>query len=324
MQLAIEAVNQVDAILDVSGFAYGDVWGAVNAEKTWIYAYYAYKKHKPYIFLPQAWGPFKKRSVARSTRDMIRWSPLVCVRDQQSLSYVKELLGWQDGSVRLTPDVAFSFQPEPPEVGEKLIRELHVGKGGSPLIGIVPNMRVYERMPGSARENRYVQLMADVIQWAWRLGASALLIPHEISFAKDPQDDRFLCRLIKDEVGDGGPVAVLDGMYSASEIKSVIGCIDLLVSSRFHSIVAALSCRIPAVVLGWSHKYVELMRSVDMEDLVLDYDQLEPAYLLDRIDTAWKRRQKLRSRLEARLPAIEDEAGRVFDMVAKLITEGVQ
>ena len=321
---AIAAVNKADAVLDVSGFAYSDDWGDSYAARTWVYAYYAHRQGKPYIFLPQAWGPFRTRSVARLTGDLIRWSPLVCVRDQQSMSYVEELFGELDGHMCLTPDIAFRFQPDPPEVGEKLVRALHVRGGGSPLIGIAPNMRVYERMPGSGRENRYVQLMADVIRWAWRMGASALLIPHEISFAKDPQDDRFLCRLIKDEVGDGGPVAVLDGMYSASEIKSVIGCIDLLVSSRFHSIVAALSCRIPAVVLGWSHKYVELMRSVDMEELVLDYDKSKPAYLLDRIDTAWKRRQELRSRLETRLPAIEDETGRVFDMVARLVTEGVQ
>jgi polysaccharide pyruvyl transferase WcaK-like protein len=235
------------------------------------------------------------------------------------MSYVEKLLGRVPDHVRLTPDIAFEFQSAPSATGEKLIRSLGIGGKGIPLLGIAPNMRVFERMPGSGQENRYVQLMVEVVRWARSVGASVLLIPHEISFAKNPQDDRFLCRLIKDAIGDGGEVAVLDGLYSAADVKAVVGNLDMLVGSRFHSIVAALSCRVPPIVLGWSHKYLELMRSVGLEDLVLDYAQPETSVLIERIDMAWRGRRELQEQLQARVPAVEAEVDRVFDLVAGLI-----
>ncbi len=223
-----------------------------------------------------------------------------------------------NGTVRLTPDMAFCFPSERAEVEDRLLSNLRVDGPARPLIGVVPNMRVYQRMPGTGKGSSYVHLMADVIRRAWNLGALAVLIPHEISFARDPRDDRFLCRLIRDVVGNGGPLAILDGMYSAGEIKCVIRRLDLLVGSRFHSIVAALSCRVPAVVLGWSHKYVELMRLVGLEDLVLDCHS-ETDSLLDRLEVAWADRAELRSQLEARVPAIEHDTERLFDVVAAVI-----
>jgi len=316
---AIAGLEKVDVVLDISGFAYSDEWGTSWAARTWTYSLYARCLGKPYVFLPQAWGPFENQTVARFTRDLINWSPLVCVRDQKSLSYVEALLGRGSDQVRLTPDIAFRFKFAPSADGESLIRSLGIGGKGEPLLGIAPNMRVFERMPGSGQDNHYVQLMAKVVRWAWHAGASVVLIPHEISFAKDPQDDRFLCRLIKDAVGDGGVVTVLDGLHSAADVKAVIGNLDMLVGSRFHSIVAALSCSVPPVVLGWSHKYLELMRSVGLEDLVLDYGQPETAALIERIDAAWTRRRELRDQLNERVPEIEAGVDRVFNLVADLI-----
>jgi polysaccharide pyruvyl transferase WcaK-like protein len=45
--------------------------------------------------------------------------------------------------------------------------------------------------------------------------------------------------------------------------------------------IASLTLNIPPVVLGWSHKYLEVMKQFELEDNVLDYSDM-------KIDTANK------------------------------------
>src|SRR5690606_27782038 len=50
---------------------------------------------------------------------------------------------------------------------------------------------------------------------------------------------------------------VIDRDLNASAIKQVIAMTDVVVVSRFHAMVGALSIGVPPAVLGWSHKYAE-------------------------------------------------------------------
>jgi polysaccharide pyruvyl transferase WcaK-like protein len=60
------------------------------------------------------------------------------------------------------------------------------------------------------------------------------------------------------------------GRYSREdpyELKKFIAGAAFLVGSRFHSIVAALSCGVPAVLLGWAHKYDMLAQDFGIPEL---------------------------------------------------------
>ena len=52
-------------------------------------------------------------------------------------------------------------------------------------------------------------------------------------------------------------------------MKKIIGGSLLLVGSRYHSIVAALSQCVPCVGLGWSHKYDTLFQDFGCESLLV-------------------------------------------------------
>jgi len=315
---AIAQVDGVDAIVDVSGYSYADPWGVWPSRHTWGYLSYAARKGKPYVFLPQAWGPFSHREIGRLVRRFCRRSPLVYARDRRSLGYLNELGPQVANKVYLAPDIAFRFRAAPEREGAAVLTKLGLPTDGRPLVAMAPNMRVYERMQGEGKDNRYVRMLVALARQGLRSGVAVLLLPHEIGDGRR-SDDRFLCRLVAEQASEHETAVAMSGEYSAAHIKAVIARADLLVGSRFHSIVAALSSRVPAVVLGWSHKYVELMRAVGMEEYVLGHEACDVEALQAQFDRAWSRRRDLRERLKQRVPESELKVDALFDRVAEAL-----
>ncbi len=169
-------------------------WGKAVVKETQAWTEYCDVNNKPYILVP-AWGPFENSEIADPTRIICEKASLFISRDDESSRYwlnYKMCLLLQSGRRQ----IAFRFSGDSTVVGRTLIRGLGLGKD-RPIIGMVPNMRVYERLPGVGLNNHYVKLLVALIDHCTaKLGAKVLLMPNEIKVpgASGP-DDRFLSAL---------------------------------------------------------------------------------------------------------------------------------
>ena len=324
----------LQAVIDISGYAFGDPWqrprgSGLQARLTGrlrdagnIRLWDLFRQLQvPVFHLPQAWGPFENSESRSLATRVIQHATLAYARDRQSHDWLRTLPSFDEKKVRLASDIAFTFKGAGPEVGEALLRSLGLAVAGEPLVGIVPNMRVYERAEGSGLANAYVQRLLSLTRhFAERRQCRVLLMPHEIREGSSARaDDRVLCRLIAEAAGTPDRVVAALGNYRAEELKALIGGVDLLVSSRFHSLVGAMSLRRPVVALAWSHKYHELMGSVGLGEYVADYDALPEQELIDLCDRAWEDRDGLRACLNAGVPAHEASAAAVLDEVVEAV-----
>ena len=73
--------RQVDLILEASGFAYGDQWPLRFLQNTAKEVVRFAKAGKPFVFMPQAFGPFKTEDSKAAMRDIINNARLIFVRD---------------------------------------------------------------------------------------------------------------------------------------------------------------------------------------------------------------------------------------------------
>jgi polysaccharide pyruvyl transferase WcaK-like protein len=320
---AIDEVGDVDCVLDFSGFNYSDDWGVVNARRGLAWADYCRRNRKPFVCLPQAWGPFRIPAVADAVRRLCTCASLVYARDKVSLSYLKDLLGAGGERVRMAPDIAFLFSGDSPLAGREFLRSYGVEVGRSPLVAVTPNLRVYERCPGRGTANEYVRLLTLVANHCIRQwGASVILIPHTFSMQEPPrEDDRLLCGLVEVAVSNPSRCFVVRRYLSAAMAKSVEGHVDLMIGSRFHSCVFALSSGIPAVALGWTHKYPELMALVGLDQNALIHVDFSPARVTELLDAVWRRRDQARTTIQECLPKIRAEVSQVFDTIAAILNE---
>lgn len=312
-------IQGMDAIIDISGYRYGETWGVKAAILALPASFYAWIFHKPYLFLPQAWGPFdQKTKVYRLCRWMTQRGKLVFARDAQSQDYLSKLLSTPKEKILLSPDIAFSFKPSINDEGiSSLFQKMR--SNSNYVVGVIPNMRVYERAEGQGSENYYVKTILDTCRFLMNEGNSIILLPHEINPKENAKDDRFLCELISDKLNNRDRLFVINQVVSSEYIKDIISHCDLIISSRFHAVVASLELCKPTIVIGWSHKYEELMSDVGLGDYVADY-RADSTYIIQLTQNALNNSGLISGNLSALMPQIKRKVKEVFDKVASILS----
>jgi len=317
----------LDGVIDVSGFALGDDWGIKNSQ------YYHYHNSifesfgKPVVFLPQAWGPFTNQTMRQLCAAAINLSEYAYARDKRSYQYISELEGVDRQKIGLAPDIAYQFEGASPSQATDVLKQNGLISDPGQMVGIMPNMQVYVRTEGTGAENRYVQLLIGIAKYFMtKKDCSVVLIPHQVQPIENPDapDDRFLCDLITAALDNAHNVVALREYYSSEVLKAVIGQMALVIGSRYHGIIAALSQMIPTVVLGWSHKYFELLSDVGIEEYIADYKNLNSDDIFALVEKAWERRREISGSLARKVPAQVHLSARALDQAVSIFKNGIQ
>ena len=131
--------------------------------------------------------------------------------------------------------------------------------------------------------------------------------------AHEAMDRDYASRLCA-EFGDRVTLYRIDDSVRA---KALVGGATLVVSSRYHGLVNALSQCVPAIGTSWSHKYAQLFADYGCGDSLWDVG--DPASTAERLAT-WLSGPALASRRAAlRAPAesLKDEARAMWSTVRR-------
>jgi len=310
-----------DTVIDISGFASSDQWGVKKAQNRLFANRLARLTGCDIIFMPQAWGPFENPAVARRTERLLHLAQLIFARDRFSYEALTRLPNAPRERIHLAPDIAFRFRPSSHEQGKRVLERVGLDPADRPIVGFTPNMRVYERTEGDGPANSYVAMLSSVIdRFLSQTDCAVALITHEISDRRD--DDRTLCRMLAEMTTAPERVAQIPAQTSAADLKATFGHMQFCVASRYHSLVAAMSMRLPAAVVGWSHKYDELMRSAGTDSWMIDPVRHPDDAGLARILDAWEHRDEIREAFEANVPTLEAGAQQALDRMSHTLKEG--
>ena len=128
-------VNKMDALIDISGFAFSDQWGHGPTRDVASLAHFYKKQGKPVIFLPQAFGPFSNDESKKGIRKLIDNTDLIFARDRQSKKYLSDVFG-PSAKIRLCPDITTDFNVNQIDNFEF--------RASAPWVAIIPNIRITE------------------------------------------------------------------------------------------------------------------------------------------------------------------------------------
>ncbi len=248
--------HRLGALLDCSGFAYGDAWSPARMVQR--HGYYAALRRRGVriVFLPQAFGPFEVPQVRAAARRLFALGDLIYARDADSLAHLQSLD--LPGRVRLgrAPDISHLLPGDPPEEAEWAGR-----------VAIVPNARMIDRAPPD-RGAAYLDFLARAAEIARAEGCDPHVLVHE-------SNDAAIVAALNDRLDRPLPVHDLD----AGLTKGILGACRAVIASRYHALVSSLSQGMPALGTSWSHKYDRLFEEYGHEDALLrperDADRLE-------------------------------------------------
>lgn len=240
----------VDVILDASGFGYGDQWSDIIMQQVALEVTRVEQQGKKYIFMPQSLGPFTRQKNTKYAQQAFANASLVFARESPSYQHVESLLS-NSHNLYKAPDFTNLLVPE-------IMPEFAQYKDH---IIIVPNSKMLSGKNKDAwwREN-YIATMVTLANQANALGEKVIILNHS------GKEDAQLCN----EIANGLAVTCeIIEPSNALAVKALISQAKLLICSRFHGCVSALSQGIPCIATGWSHKYQELFDEYDSGDFLL-------------------------------------------------------
>lgn len=293
--------EQCSAVIDASGFAFGDQHGpdptrgmAENCRR-WK------QQGKKVVLLPQAFGPFGSPEIREACRAMLDHCDLVFARDETSLAHLTDAAGQRE-NVRIAPDFTMAVEGRLPEDFP----------ASDEAVFIVPNQRMLDKTDAQTRAG-YLPLLARAIDHAATMGLRPVVLLHA------PEDAALAPRLAEFTQGRFDTLQV----PCPVQLKGILGTGRLVIGSRFHALVGALSQGVPVLAIGWSHKYVELLRQFDSPEGSLAVDELDrlPEKMKLLLDSPLREQIIARihaagNRLRDQIDAMWAEVDRVVGLVA--------
>lgn len=230
---------EIDATLDASGFAYGDQWGSLQIRHLAGEISRHARRGKPYIFLPQAFGPFTRQADINNLQRSLPLASRIYAREQTSLDSLKLLIG-EGEPLRLCNDFTNLVKGSLPEYLQD----------AQDSVLVIPNANMLSQKNPDARwRQSYIPLLVKMIHRLQKQGVKVQLLNHE------GKADAAICQQIQDALNDKVPLIVeADPLY----VKGIIGAAKAVICSRFHGCVSALSQGVPCLGTSWSHKYEHL------------------------------------------------------------------
>ena len=153
----------------------------------------------------------------------------------------------------------------------------------------------------------YPRIMAEFINYVIESkDFNVIIIPHSIRryTLKKKNNDLVVSRDIHNLVKNKSRCILISDELTAEELRAVISHCNFFIASRFHAMISSLSMKIPTLVCGWSHKYLEVLRMFQLDDYAFDYAKLSLDTLIEKFDEMVKQEDVICDRLEKFLPEV--------------------
>jgi coenzyme F420-reducing hydrogenase beta subunit/polysaccharide pyruvyl transferase WcaK-like protein len=260
----------------------------------------------PVAKLSQALGPMcgsVNRLFARWVLARVR---LLVARGSHTARNLAEL-GIDSARIEVLPDTSFCLRVESPPAS-------FVDRDG---VVVMPSSLVARQNDG------YLRLLKDTIALLLQQGYTVALLAHSWKEATGQgfNNDLPLCRELYRQLGSPSTVRILGPGLNARDLKQAISCYRLAIASRFHGMIAALDTETPTLVLGWGHKYDEVLLDFGLEHCALDASGLTPDSFAATIAEAHASSTATSRRIADRLPAIRRQSVRQFELLFALIAQ---
>ena len=316
----IRRLAESTALVDVAGVSFID-----GREKflpfNVLTLFPAWALRVPIVKLPQAVGPFGhpvNRLAARLVLPRVRvlWARGARTKEHLARSGIRGLRYAQADDIAFAHRSEYSLTDEcGPEIDALLgtIVRRRATDGVRGVVGVCPSSVV--AVKSRAEGGRYEPVLADLVRDLAEAGYQVVLFPNATR-AEDTSGERNndlpVIRRVLSAVGavEGPAPFAVDLDVNATAVKQVIAACDAVLVSRFHAMVGALALGVPVVVLGWSHKYAEVMARFGLEEKVTDYKRLSGNDLRVAVEKTVTDRERVTEAIRNGLPEVTASAER--------------
>jgi polysaccharide pyruvyl transferase WcaK-like protein len=248
----VEWVKRFDVVVDTrGGDSFTDIYGLPRLTTMGLMVEIARRAKVPVVLGPQTIGPFESRAATLLARRTLQVSRVTLVRDSTSQNVLSRL-SRRPGV--LTTDVVFALDAVP--AGDDR-RDVILNPSGL-LWG--PNPHV--------DHESYRRTVIDLGRRLLASGARVSLLAHVLD-SPMADNDVLAVKALSAELGGECETVVPDGL---DDVRRILASSRVVIASRMHACLNALSLGRPAIALAYSRKFAPLFgdlgwtRSFDLRE----------------------------------------------------------
>lgn len=312
----LDALARADVLLDEGGITFVDGRG-----KFLIYNVAtltpALMLGTPVVKIAQALGPFAEPLNRGCAKTILPRMAAIVARGETTREHL-DSLGLTN--VISGADLAFtlSVRPEERRAADRIARDFF---DKARVVGFSPSA-VLARAAAES-EQSYVDAVVDQIDLVTqRLRRRVLLVAHSARADTDKRhnNDLPLCRDIYKSLARPDMVLFPDEELPSQVLRSLIARCDLFVASRFHAMISALATGVPVLVLGWSHKYQEVLEMFGLPRWSVPNDDLNLDAFEQHFSALASHRDQVEAQIRSALPRVQQLALEQIALVLDVAT----
>ncbi|WP_088881409.1 polysaccharide pyruvyl transferase family protein [Vibrio rotiferianus] len=290
----------IDVVIDASGFSYSDQWSPKMSIRHLSGEIERNAAHgKPYIFMPQAMGPFSDEKVREQIKQSFPKAALVCAREADTYQYIHNITG-DFASLHQFGDFTNAVKGTLPEGFDV----------SQPLACIVPNKNmVNPRNKNKQWLESYESTLLHAVSIYRERGLTPFFLNHE------GMEDRALIDKLNQQLDQ--PLMVVEEA-DPLHVKGIIAASSAVLCSRFHGCISALSNGIACISTSWSHKYERLHEDYQAEAFLLSPD-VTPEQLEALIDKSLDVESEAHNVIKDRAAQFKQETEVLWSKVKQII-----
>jgi colanic acid/amylovoran biosynthesis protein len=305
-------ILEANAIVAISGGdSFSDIYGLGRLAYVVLPQILILCAGKELVLLPQTLGPFRRSSARRVARFIMKHTATVYSRDRQSIREAEAILGNQagPGKLQLSYDMGFLMPPVAP--AQLSISGWLQKRNDSPLVGLNISGLLFVSTPDGGDpfgfRDEYRKLVYRIIDFFMaERNTRLLLIPHVLGTGAESDSDA--CAQVHEKLATkyGDRIQHVEGWHTPGEMKYIIGQCDFFLGSRMHACIAALSQNIPTVAIAYSRKFLGVMETIGVEDIVVDPQVMTADEILRAIARIYQDKDELHHRLKNKMPEVRE------------------
>jgi colanic acid/amylovoran biosynthesis protein len=264
---------------------------------------------KPTVLYSQSVGPFQTKLEKLMVAFVLRRMTLILVREDTSMSLLESL--GVDRNVMRAIDSGFLLASS----RSLNLREHYHIPAQELLLGVT----VRSWLSSTAQE-AYEQAVARALDNVIKTSnIHVIFIPQVTAIKGD--DDRIASRRVQNLMKYKISTTLIEDTGDHYHIKALYNDLDLLLGTRFHSVIFSLTSYVPVVAIEYEHKTSGIMRDLQLERWVIKIEDVTAPKLTHALNDLLSQRDEYGRILHQRLPAYLKQAQQTAEFMAKSYDE---
>lgn len=310
---ACRSILDSAVVVDVAGISFVDGRGIPITVYNSLMTGLSLLLGVPTVKAAQALGPFQTQPNRLLAKIVLPRLAAVCARGARTRDHLDTL---KLTNVTNVADLAFSLD----ESGNLPHAVMDALKGiGGPFVVVMPSSVVRGLFEASGAD--YVSAVTTLIRLIREsTGLGVVVAPHSyrVGHPEGRMNDGPVCQQVAACFVDDPKVIGIDEDLSAGELRRLIGMGEVLVTSRFHAMISGLSTCTPTVVVGWSHKYREVLDDFGLAEFGMDSATLStPTEIVSKVQICLANKVHIESQIREALPSVQQRSALNFSVIAQ-------